>query len=174
MTVSVALAARLTLTGDAVEVPARMLMPLQAGTIVVGVLAALTLGTAIVSAPRSATTAVEERRQLGARSDIRHEPSPRPDVRAVPQRSHNHPGPHQTTHWTTQDSVSYLRRTTPDPNTRVSSSRVRERERREEWKPGPEHDRMHVGPDLIHQTGANERTGERGPTDVHLETRLTT
>ena len=53
-TVSVAFAPSVTLTEEAVDVPVRMLMPLQAGTIVVGVVAAVTVGTAIESAPRSA------------------------------------------------------------------------------------------------------------------------
>src|SRR3954451_19622426 len=66
-TVSVALAERVVLTDELVEVPERMLMALQAGTIVDGV-AALAVGTPTDNAPRSAATAVRTR---GARRACR-------------------------------------------------------------------------------------------------------
>ena len=74
------------LDSGGVEVPARMLMPLQAGTMVVGVLAAVTLGTAIDSAPRSATTAARLARagDGGRTSDTNLRP--RSDGRATPPK----------------------------------------------------------------------------------------
>src|SRR4051812_17782808 len=59
-TVSVALAESVVLTDEVVEVPERMLMALQAGTIVDAV-AALAVGTPTDSAPRRAATAVRTR-----------------------------------------------------------------------------------------------------------------
>jgi len=59
LTVSVAFAPSVTFTEEPVDVPARTLMLLQAGTIVVGVVAAVTVGTAIDSAPKSAMTAAD-------------------------------------------------------------------------------------------------------------------
>src|SRR3954464_9195165 len=64
-TVRVAFAESVALTDEPVEVPARMLIALQAGTIVDAEVVALAVGTAIDNAPRSAATAVttkDERR----------------------------------------------------------------------------------------------------------------
>src|SRR3954452_7362982 len=106
-TVSVALAERVVLTDELVEVPERMLMALQAGTIVAGV-AALAVGTPTDNAPRSAATAVRTR---GARrvcratriwcgvlrSNMGDEPSTQTVGRPTTQRSHIPTGPYRTT-----------------------------------------------------------------------------
>src|SRR3954447_24076681 len=97
-TVNVALAARVVLTDEVVEVPERMFMALQAGTIVDAV-AALAAGTPTDNAPRSAATAVRTR---GARrvcratriwcgvlrSNMGDEPSTQTVGRPTTQRSH--------------------------------------------------------------------------------------
>ena len=167
-TVSVAFAASVTLTDEAVDVPVRMLMPLQAGTMVVGVVAAVTVGTAIDSAARSAMTVantIRARAVPGGTASlgraVEHQARTfAPDATSgqSPKGPITTPDPTRPPRERGQDSVSYLSRMTPEPNTRVSTSRVRigRVERREERKPGPEHDRVHVDPDLVHQTGAQE------------------
>src|SRR4051794_41828252 len=85
-TVRVAFAESVALTDEPVEVPVRMLIALQAGTIVDGEVGALAVGTATDNAPRSAATAVttkDERRggrwgprcRRGGGAEIGEEPS---------------------------------------------------------------------------------------------------